>query len=226
MLSKRELIAALALGAALAVPAALAAESDGGRFAPDDPSLEVATFAGGCFWCVEKAFEEVPGVVEAVSGFSGGEVENPSYKQVSSGKTDHTETVQVHYDPEVVAYAGLVQAFWRMMDPTDDEGQFVDRGQQYRPAIFYHDAQQKRIAERAKRELEASGRYDDPVVVEIVPFEAFYPAEKYHQDYYKKNPIRYKTYTFYSGRYQFVEEHWGEYQDVDYTKFSNDDSDS
>jgi peptide methionine sulfoxide reductase msrA/msrB len=188
-----------------------------------DSSLAVATFAGGCFWCVEAGFEKVPGVAEAVSGYSGGEMENPSYKQVSSGRTGHTEAVQVYYDPEVVSYAGLVQALWRMMDPTDDQGQFVDRGRQYRPAIFHHDDRQKRIARRARTLLDESGRYPKPVTIEIVPFEKFYRAEEYHQDYYKKNPIRYNVYTFNSGRYQFVDKHWGEERNVDYTRFRNED---
>lgn len=189
------------------------------RFAPDDPSLEVATFAGGCFWCVEEGFEKIPGVVEAVSGYSGGDQPNPSYEEVSAGRTSHTEAVQVYYDPEKMTYEGLLQGFWRMMDPTDADGQFVDRGQQYRPAIFYHDAEQKRLAESAKQALEASGRYQEPVVIEIVPFEAFYEAEEYHQDYASKNPIRYKVYTFNSGRYQFVDKVWGEDRNIDFAQF-------
>lgn len=187
-----------------------------------DPSLEVATFAGGCFWCVEAGFEKVPGVAEAVSGYSGGDVENPSYQQVSAGGTGHTEAVQVYYDPAVVSYAGLLQALWRMMDPTDDQGQFVDRGTQYRPAIFYHDAEQKRIALASRKALAESGRYPKPVTIEIVAFEKFHRAEEYHQDYYKKNPIRYNVYTFNSGRYQFVDKHWGDEREVDFTRFAND----
>lgn len=189
------------------------------EFAPDNPDLAVATFAGGCFWCVEAGYEKVPGVVEAVSGYAGGSVENPTYKQVSSGSTGHTEAVQVYYDPDEMTYEGLLQGLWRMMDPTDANGQFVDRGQQYRPAIFYHNAEQKRLAEAAKQELEASGIYDKPVVIEIVPLNTFYPAEKYHQDYYKKNPLRYKFYTFNSGRYQFIEEVYGEDYELDFSKF-------
>lgn len=182
----------------------------------------VATFAGGCFWCVEKAFEEVPGVREAVSGYAGGEEENPTYEQVSRGLTGHTEAVQVFYDPAVVSYTGLIQAFWRMMDPTDLAGQFVDRGKQYRPVIFYHNEQQQRIAQRERLQLEAMRLYDEPVVIPIEPFTTFYEAETYHQDYYKKNPVRYWVYTNNSGRFQFTEEAWGSNYKVDYTSFKNE----
>lgn len=191
-------------------------------YAPDDPSLAVATFAGGCFWCVEAGFEKIPGVVEAVSGYSGGNEPNPTYEQVSSGATGHTEAVQVYYDPEQITYEGLLQGLWRMMDPTDAKGQFVDRGEQYRPAIFYHNAEQKRLAERSKQALSDSGRYDKPVVIEVVPFEQFYDAEAYHQDYHHKNPIRYKVYTFNSGRYQFIDKVWGEDREIDYSDYSPD----
>lgn len=184
--------------------------------------LEVATFAGGCFWCVEAGFEEIPGVKAAVSGYSGGRESNPSYRQVALGKTGHTESVQVYYDPEIISYSGLLQALWRIMDPTDAGGQFHDRGAQYRPAIFYHNEKQRRIAERAKTALAASGRYDKPVTIELVPFDKFYRAEAYHQDYYKKNPVRYQFYTFNSGRYQFVDEVWGEQRHVDFTQFHDD----
>jgi peptide methionine sulfoxide reductase msrA/msrB len=183
--------------------------------------LSVATVAGGCFWCVESGFEKIPGVKEVISGYSGGTLENPEYKQVSAGGTGHTEAVQIYYDPKVVSYAGLLQALWRIADPTDAEGQFVDRGTQYRPAIFYHDAEQKRIAEASRKALDASGRYDQPVNIEIVPFKKFYRAEEYHQDYYKKNPVRYKFYTFNSGRYQFIDQIWGEERNVDFTKFGD-----
>ncbi|WP_339754778.1 peptide-methionine (R)-S-oxide reductase MsrB [uncultured Marinobacter sp.] len=189
------------------------------EFAPDDPGLAVATFAGGCFWCVEAGFEKIPGVVEAVSGYAGGDEQNPSYQQVSSGRTGHTEAVQVYYDPEKMTYEGLLAGLWRMMNPTDIKGQFVDRGQQYRPAIFYHNDEQEHLAEAAKQELEASGIYDNPVLIEIVPLKNFYPAEKYHQDYYKKNPVRYNFYTFNSGRYQFIEKVYGEDYELDFSRF-------
>jgi len=188
-------------------------------YAPADQSLAVATFAGGCFWCVEAGFEKIPGVVEAVSGYSGGQDTHPRYKTVSAGGTGHTEAVQVYYDPTQISYAGLLQGLFRFMDPTDAEGQFVDRGTQYRPAIFYHDAAQQRAAEAAKQALAASGRYPKPVVIEIAPFEGFYPAEAYHQDYYKKNPLRYQFYTFNSGRYQFIERIWGEEPPLDFTQY-------
>ncbi|MCU7797436.1 MAG: peptide-methionine (R)-S-oxide reductase MsrB [Candidatus Thiodiazotropha sp. (ex Myrtea spinifera)] len=187
--------------------------------------LSVATFAGGCFWCVESGFENLPGVKEAVSGYSGGTDENPTYRKVARGGTGHTEAVQVYYDPDIISYSGLIQGLWRMMDPTDSQGQFYDRGTPYRPAIFYHNAKQKKIAERSRDELAASGRYEKPVTIEIVPFNKFYKAEKKHQDYYKKNPVRYKFYTYNSGRYQFVDKHWGEERYVDYTQFRDEPDD-
>nr|WP_264766210.1 peptide-methionine (R)-S-oxide reductase MsrB [Marinobacter fonticola] len=195
-------------------------EKKDSKYAPDDPSLSVATFAGGCFWCVEAGFEKIPGVVEAVSGYSGGNEKDPTYEQVASGQTGHTETVQVYYDPKVITYQGLLQGFWRFMDPTDANGQFVDRGKQYRPAIFYHNGKQKRLAEASKQALKDSGRYKKPVVIEVVPFESFYVAEDYHQDYYKENPVRYKVYTFNSGRFQFIEKVWGEDQEIDFSNYS------
>ena len=172
--------------------------------------LKKATFAGGCFWCTESDFEKVNGVVDVVSGYSGGPEENPTYKQVSSGRTGHTEAIQVLYDPDIVTYQELLDVFWRHMDPTDPGGQFVDRGPQYRSAIFYHDEDQKRLAEESKRELEESGRFDKPIVTEIVKLTAFYEAEDYHQDYYKKSPLRYKYYRFGSGRDQFLKKVWGD----------------
>ncbi len=220
-------------GSALAVLIALAGCQAGAvdrpdtTYAPDDPDLAVATFAGGCFWCVEAAYEKrAPGVVEAVSGYSGGSEKNPTYKEVAGGKTGHTEAVQVYYDPDVITYEGLLQTLWRTMDPTDTNGQFVDRGKQYRPAIFYHTAEEKRLAEESVAALEASGRYDKPVAIEIVPFEKFYVAEEYHQDYYKKNPVRYNIYTFNSGRYQFIEEVWGDDQELDYAKYRPEGADA
>ena len=188
-------------------------------YAPTDPNLAVATIAGGCFWCVEAGYEKIPGVVEVVSGYTGGESKNPTYKQVSAGGTGHTEAAQVYYDPTKITYNGIVQALWRIADPTDDKGQFVDRGTQYRPAIFYNNEQEKQIAEAAKQSLQASGVYKKPVVIEIVPVSEFYPAEEYHQDYYKKNPLRYKAYTFNSGRYQFIESVYGKKYELDFDQF-------
>lgn len=188
-------------------------------YAPADKSLAVATVAGGCFWCVEAGYEKIPGVVEVVSGYSGGQTPNPTYSAVSAGGTGHTEAAQIYYDPQKITYEGIVQALWRIADPTDNKGQFVDRGTQYRPAIFYQTQQEKQIAEAAKQSLNASGVYKKPVVIEIVPASTFYPAEEYHQDYYKKNPLRYKLYTFNSGRYQFIESVYGKNYALNLDKF-------
>ncbi|WP_372927467.1 peptide-methionine (R)-S-oxide reductase MsrB [Marinobacter sp.] len=219
----------MSTAAAIALTGFHAGASNGteSQYAPDDPDLAVATFAGGCFWCVEEAYEEkVPGVVEAVSGYSGGEEEDPTYQQVAGGRTGHTEAVQVYYDPDEITYEGLLQALWRTANPTDVNGQYVDRGKQYRPAIFYHNEEQKKAAEASVKALEESGRYDNPVKIEIVPFEVFYDAEEYHQDYYKKNPVRYKIYTFNSGRYQFIEKVWGEDEEVDYAEYRPEEGES
>ena len=172
-------------------------------------NLKTATFAGGCFWCVESDFEKVDGVIEAISGYTGGAEPDPTYKEVSAGGTGHAEAVQVRYDPAKITYAELLDVFWRHVDPTDAGGQFVDRGSQYRTAIFYHDEEQKRIAEESKAALEKSGRFSRPIVTEIVPLDKFYSAEEYHQDYYDKNPIRYKFYRRGSGRDQFLNSAWG-----------------
>ncbi len=181
--------------------------------AMSDQHLEKATFAGGCFWCVESDLEKVDGVAEVVSGYAGGHVEDPGYKEVSAGGTGHLEVVQVHYDPDKVDYETLLGVFWRHVDPTDPGGQFVDRGDQYRTAIFYHDPEQKRKAEASRAALAASGRFDKPIATEILPLEEFYKAEDYHQDYYKKSPIRYKYYRYNSGRDQFIDKAWGDERD-------------
>jgi peptide methionine sulfoxide reductase msrA/msrB len=172
-------------------------------------NMEKATFAGGCFWCMEPPFEKLPGVAAVVSGYAGGDKVNPTYKEVSSGLTGHMEVVQVFYDPSRVSYEELLHTFWRQIDPTDDGGSFVDRGPQYRSAIFYHNAEQKSLAEASKEELERSGRFDRPIATEILPLDRFYDAEDYHQDYYKKNPIRYKFYRNGSGRDGFINRVWG-----------------
>jgi peptide methionine sulfoxide reductase msrA/msrB len=172
--------------------------------------MKIATFAGGCFWCVEADFDKVEGVVSTISGYSGGQLENPSYKQVSGGGTGHLESVEVHYDPARVSYETLLAAFWRMIDPSDAGGQFVDRGHQYSTAIFYHDDKQRQAAEASKTALAASGRYDKAIVTPIRPAETFYPAEDYHQDYHSKNPLRYNFYRYRSGRDQYLEKTWGE----------------
>ena len=174
----------------------------------DREGLSRATFAGGCFWCVESDFEKLDGVVEAVSGYTGGDEMDPTYKQVSSGSTGHIESVQIWFDPDVVTYAELVEYLWRHVDPTDPNGQFVDRGAQYRTAIFYHDDEQRKIAEESKRALGASGRFENPIVTGIVAANSFYEAEDYHQDYYKRNPVRYGYYRRNSGRDRFIEAAW------------------
>jgi len=184
----------------------------------DLSGLAVATFAGGCFWCIEAGFEKVPGVKEAVSGYTGGSEENPTYEQVAGGLTGHVEAVQVFYDPSVISYDGLLEAFWRMFNPADGEGQFHDRGRQYRPAIFYHSEEQKKLAERSKKALEDSGRFGSQIAVPIKPLKSFYEAEGYHQDYATKNPLRYGFYASGSGRTRFVEEAWGDDLKIDFTR--------
>jgi peptide methionine sulfoxide reductase msrA/msrB len=174
-----------------------------------DKNLYKATFAGGCFWCTESDFEKIDGVVEVVSGYTGGDEENPTYKQVSSGATGHFEAVQVYFDPLKISYAELLEIFWRHVNPTDAGGQFVDRGPQYRSAIFYHDEEQKALAAKSKAAMDKSGVFKKPLVTPIIPLKEFYPAEDYHQNYYKKNPIRYKFYRSGSGRDQFLDSIWG-----------------
>lgn len=171
-------------------------------------STAKATFAGGCFWCLESDFEKVEGVVGAVSGYAGGEKEHPTYKDVCSGTTGHAEAVQVIFDPARVSYRALLDVFWRHVDPTDAGGQFVDRGSQYRTAIFYHDEEQRRAAEASRADLEASARFRRPIVTEILPFKTFYEAEAYHQDYYRRQPAHYRAYRAGSGRDRFLNETW------------------
>lgn len=176
----------------------------------ESDQLAVATFAGGCFWCTEADFEKLPGVSRVISGYTGGQVEGPTYKQVSAGGTGHVEAVQVYYDPRKVTYRELLEYFWKHIDPTDAGGQFVDRGDQYRSVIFYQSEEERLLAEESKRELEKSGRFDKPVATSIVTSSRFYPAEEYHQDYYKKNPLRYGYYRNGSGRDKFLTKVWGE----------------
>lgn len=171
-------------------------------------NLEQATFAGGCFWCSEATFEKVKGVVAVVSGYSGGNVENPTYEQVCSGRTGHYEAVRVYYDPEMVSFKDLMDVYWRHIDPTDPRGQFADTGSQYKTAVFYHNEEQKNIAENSKRELAGAGKFDHPIVTEILPLVTFYPAEEYHQDYYKKQANRFNAYKRLSGREKFIDETW------------------
>ena len=173
-------------------------------------NYEKATFAAGCFWCMESPFEKLDGVSSVISGYISGHVENPTYEQVSSGTTGHTEAVQVTYDPETISYQGLLDVFWRQFDPTDGGGSFHDRGSQYRSGIFYHNDEQKKLAEASKQALDASGKFDQPISTEITEATTFYPAEDYHQDYYKKNPIRYNYYRSGSGRDKYIENTWGD----------------
>ncbi len=174
----------------------------------DSNPFEKATFAGGCFWCMEPPFEKLKGVSEVISGYSGGKEKNPTYQEVSMGMTQHLESIQVIYDPKLISYEKLLEVFWQNVDPTDDDGQFVDRGYHYRTAIFYQNETEKQLAEESKKQLEGSKVFKKPIVTEIRPFESFYPAEDYHQNYYKKNALHYQFYRFNSGRDQFIEKNW------------------
>lgn len=169
---------------------------------------KVAIFGGGCFWCMEPPFEQLDGVIEVQAGYSGGEEKNPAYSEVSSGKTGHLESIQVVYDPDKISYDDLLDTYWRQIDPTDDGGQFADRGNHYTSAIFYFDEQQKLLAEASKKRLDSSGVFDKPVVTTIRKAMEFYPAEEYHQDYYLKNVLRYKAYKKGSGRADFIDSVW------------------
>ncbi len=177
--------------------------------AKEETNLRKATFAGGCFWCTESDFEKLPGVVKVISGYTGGNKGNPTYGEVSSGTTGHVEAVQVYYDPAKITYEELLDYFWKHVDPTDAGGQFVDRGSQYRSVIFYHDEDQKRLAEKSKEALSKSGKFNKPIVTEILRFTKFYEAEDYHQDYYKTHSLKYKFYRYGSGRDQFLQKVWG-----------------
>lgn len=185
------------------------AQTVGGEENAPASNKRYAVFAGGCFWCSESDFEKVPGVLEVISGYTGGTAQNPSYEEVSSGGTGHVEAIKVVYDAGKVNYSQLLEVFWRHVDPTDSGGQFVDRGAQYRSVIFYATEEERRLAEASKQTLANSGRFKKPVVTEILALMDFYPAEEYHQDYSTKNPIRYHWYRSGSGRDQFLEEIWG-----------------
>lgn len=171
---------------------------------------DIATLAGGCFWCTESDLEQLSGVLDVVSGYSGGDLENPTYRQVSSGKSGHIEVIEVKYDPAVVSYEQVLDYFFRHIDPTDDKGSFVDRGPQYRPAIFYHSAKQKQVAEQFMMEIDKAMIYPKPLKTELIEFEKFYPAEAYHQDYYKKSSLKYKYYRYASGRDKYLDEVFGD----------------
>ena len=174
-----------------------------------EQKLAKATFAGGCFWCMVSPFEKLDGVVSVISGYTGGQKKNPPYEEVSSGSTGHAESVQVLYNPDKISYSKLLDVYWHNVDPTQSNGQFCDIGNQYRTAIFYHDETQKLLAEKSKQDLEKSGKLKQPIVTQIVAATEFYPAEEYHQDFYKKNPLHYSTYRMGCGRDRRLVELWG-----------------
>ncbi|HQD19674.1 MAG: peptide-methionine (S)-S-oxide reductase MsrA [Bacillota bacterium] len=169
---------------------------------------KLATFAGGCFWCMVEPFDERPGIIKVVSGYTGGFLANPTYEQVCRGETGHVEAVQITYDPDIVAYEDLLDVYWAQIDPTDPGGQFCDQGSSYKTAIFYHSPEQKEAAEASKEALAKSGRFTKPIVTQILPAAEFWPAEDYHQDFYKKNPQHYRNYRKSSGRDEFIRENW------------------
>jgi peptide-methionine (S)-S-oxide reductase len=202
------LIPALA-GVAIALAAAGAGAQQDATTMPKDGHA-LATFAGGCFWCMEPPYDKLDGVLATTSGYAGGDKVDPTYEEVSAGGTGHAEVVQISYDPSKVSYEQLLEVFWRNVDPLDAGGQFCDRGDQYRTAIFVHDEEQRRLAEASKQALVDSGRFEQPIVTEIVGAGPFYPAEDYHQDYYEKNPLRYKFYRWNCGRDQRLADVWGD----------------
>ena len=182
------------------------------KSAVDDESVKTAIFAGGCFWCSESDFEKLDGVISVISGYTGGKEKDPTYIQVSAGRTSHTEGVEVRYDPEKISYSELVEFFWRTIDPTQVNGQFCDKGKQYRTAIYYQNDAEKNILEQSLATLNESKPFEEPIVTEIAAASKFYPAEEYHQDYYKRNEYRYKFYRWSCGRDQRIEELWGKQQ--------------
>jgi len=201
MRSLRMIIMAVTITMGMIMSQAQAQEANSG--------LEKATFAGGCFWCMQPFFDHTKGVVSTVVGFTGGHKPNPSYEEVSTGETGHAESIEVTFDPKVVSYQKILDLYWHNINPTQVNGQFVDEGTQYRTVIFYHNEEQKEIAEKSKAALGASGRFDKPIVTAIEPAGPFYPAEDYHQKYYEKNSLDYNMYHSLSGREQFIKEHWG-----------------
>jgi peptide-methionine (S)-S-oxide reductase len=208
MLWKLTIVAALLVGTPLA-GRPVQGRSRSGEGSLVQGSTALATFAGGCFWCMEHPFDQLPGVISVTSGYTGGHAEHPSYEEVSAGGTGHAESVEIVYDPTKVTYEQLLAVFWHNIDPLTREAQFCDHGSQYRSAIFYHDSTQRRLAEESKRQLETTGRFRQPIVTEIVAATAFYPAEEYHQHYYRKNPIRYNFYRWNCGRDRRLRELWG-----------------
>ena len=172
--------------------------------------IETAIFAGGCFWCMEHPFEDHPGILKAISGYTGGKKKNPTYKQVATGVTEHVEAVEIHFNPEIISYNDLLEIFWRNIDPTDAGGQFIDRGKQYTTGIFYTNKNQRKTAEQSKKKLEDKKLFNKKIITKIAPAKQFYPAEDYHQDFFKKNYIRYRVYRAGSGRDEFIKRIWGE----------------
>ena len=180
-------------------------------------TTETATLAGGCFWCIEAPFESISGIISVRSGYSGGSEKDPAYQDVAAGKTGHTESVQIMFNPMIISYSELLDVYWRQFDPTDEGGSFYDRGLQYRPVIFYHNDHQKKVAQQSRKALDRSGIFKKPIVTKIEKFSSFYAAEAYHQDYYSKNPVHYKKYRSGSGRDVFIAAHWGDYNMDNYT---------
>lgn len=181
----------------------------------DTKELSRAIFAGGCFWCMVSPFDILEGILEVKSGYTGGDLDNPTYKDVKSQNSGHYEAIQILYDPEIITYEKLLDAFWRQIDPTDDEGQFQDRGPSYRAAIFYCNDEQRIVAEESKKRLNESGRFPKEVITRILPYSTFYDAEEYHQDFYKKSPVEYKKDRSISGRDEFIQKYWGDdYYDI------------
>lgn len=168
---------------------------------------DTAIFAGGCFWCMVSPFDQMPGIISVVSGYTGGHLANPTYQQICTGETGHTEAVKITFDPKIISYKKLINIYWQVTDPTDSMGQFQDRGSQYQPVIYYNSPEQKEIAQESKDELEKSGKFDKPIVTRIEKSMPFYPAEDYHQDFYKKKPLRYQMEEM-GGRAQFIKKHW------------------
>jgi peptide-methionine (S)-S-oxide reductase len=205
---RRYLVPALAAGAMVLAAAAAVAQQESPTMPKDGEA--VATFAGGCFWCMEPPYDKLDGVIATISGYIGGSKADPTYQEVSAGGTGHAEAVQVTYDPSKVSYEQLLEVFWHNVDPLDAGGQFCDRGDQYRTGIFVHGAEQRRLAEASKQALAESGRFEEPIVTEIEEAGPFYPAEDYHQDYYEKNPIRYKFYRWNCGRDARLAQLWGD----------------
>lgn len=175
--------------------------------------MAFATLAGGCFWCLVKPFTSYPGIESVVSGYSGGHTDNPTYESVSTNQTGHVEAVQITYNPEITSFENILDVYFKTFDPTDNGGQFFDRGEHYEPGIFYHDETQKKAAEAKIQQLNEQAIFDKPVITPIKPYKNFYPAEHYHQDYYKKNPLHYEQYQRGSGRKGFIEKHWGKQND-------------